>query len=209
MKTFKKFIEEIYTAGTKLNFGATAYGNADIDTTTASEIKRGLLKPEWQYMGNKGNKLTPAYSIANNVLPHGTIVKITDTRTGQPVGAKFGNTEGIFKVEDTGGKFVSKNIDFYSGSNKDMMNYFAQYGKNTNNLSVEILNIKPGSPEEKQIIANLKTGQDSSNIVSNTSNTPQDSVASSDTTYNTVSDALGGLKQGANLLAMGMGGGIK
>lgn len=204
MKTFKQFIEEKYSVGTKINFGATAYGNADIDTTTALEIKQGVLKPEWQYMGNKGNKLTPAYSVANNVLPHGTIVKITDTRTGQPVGAKYGNAEGIFKVEDTGGKFVSKNIDFYSGSNKEMMNYFANYGKNTNNLSVEVLNIKPGSPEEQQILAKLNQG--TSNVASNTPPAPE---ANTGTTYNTVSDALGGLAQGSKLFALGMGGGIK
>lgn len=208
MKSFKKFLEERYTAGTKLNFGATAYGNADIDKTTASEIQRGILKPEWQYMGNRGNKLTPAYSIANNFLPHGTIVKITDTRTGQPVGSKFGNTEGVYKVEDTGGKNVSRNIDFYSGSNKEMMNYFANYGKNTNNLSVEILNIKPGSPEEQQILAKLKTGQPG--LPGETNDSSASLSGGGRPVYNTVSDALGGLKQGTEMISrLGMGGGIK
>lgn len=211
MKTFKQFIAEknAYPPGTVLSFGATAYGNADIDNVTAREIKDGVLKPEWQFMGNRGNRITPGYSVANNTLLHGTIVRITNSRTGEPIGAKFGNTQGIYKVEDTGGSQVKRNIDFYSGSNREMFNYYASLGKNTNNLRVEVLNIRPGSPEEKQIIANLKSGKDSSNIVNNTSNTPQDTAVSSDTTYNTVSDALGGLKQGANLLAMGMGGGIK
>lgn len=203
MITFKQFFAEAYTPGTVFNFGATAYGNADIDSTTASEIKKGKLKPEWQFMGNKGNRLTPGYSIANNNLPYGTIVKITDTRTGQPVGARFGNSEGIYKVEDIGGPNVSRNIDFYSGSNKDMMNYYAQYGKNTNNLSVEVLNIKPGSPEEQQILAKLKTGQPG---------TPEetDTAIGGTPTYNTVSDAIGGLTQGMDVInRLGMGGGIK
>lgn len=203
MITFKQFLKEAYRPGTVVNFGATAYGNADIDRTTASEIKQGVLKPEWQYMGNKGNRLTPAYSVANNVLPHGTIVKITDKRTGQPVGAKFGNPEGIFKVEDTGGSNVSRNIDFYSGSNKEMMNYFANYGKNTNNLTVEVLNIKPGSPEEQQILAKLG-GAAETPTDQQTQNQPPGAPV-----YNTVSDALGGLKQGVDMFKLGMGGGIK
>lgn len=202
MITFKQFVNEAYKPGTVINFGATAYGNADIDNTTASEIQQGVLKPEWQYMGNKGNRLTPAYSVANNVLPHGTIVKITDKRTGQPVGSRFGNTEGIFKVEDTGGRNVSRNIDFYSGSNKEMMNYFANYGKNTNNLTVEVLNIKPGSPEEQQILAKLGTvGASPDTEIQN--QTPG-------VVYNTVSDALAGLQQGVDAFTnLGMGGGIK
>lgn len=203
MITFKQYINEAHAPGTILSFGATAYGNADIDTTTASEIKQGILKTEWQFMGNKGNKITPGYSVANNVLPHGTIIKVIDKRTGQPVGAQFGNAEGIFKVEDTGGSNVSKNIDFYSGSNKQMMQYFANLGKNTNNLQVEVLNIKPGSAEEQQILAQLQQGT-----------TPAAQVAASDQahvtpTYNTMSDALQGLQQGIGIMASALGGGIK
>lgn len=202
MITFKQYLNEVYRPGTILSFGATAYGNADIDTTTASEIKQGILKPEWQFMGNKGNKITPGYSVANNVLPHGTIIKVIDKRTGQPVGAQFGNAEGIFKVEDTGGSNVSKNIDFYSGSNREMMQYFKNLGKNTNNLQVEVLNIKPGSAEEQKILAQLQQGTSPAQVATSdqTPDTP---------TYNTMSDALQGLQQGTGIMASALGGGIK
>jgi 3D (Asp-Asp-Asp) domain-containing protein len=189
MKTFREYITERYT------FGATAYGNADIDKTTAAEINKGILKPEWQFLGNKNNRLTPGYSVASNVLPHGTIVKITDRRTGQPVGAKFGNTNGIFKVEDTGGKNVTQNIDFYSGSNKQMMDYFAAYGKNTNNLSVEVTNIRPGSPEEQELLANLNKAQPST-LYTTPSLTPD---------FSTPMDAAAGLARGAQMLSKGVG----
>jgi 3D (Asp-Asp-Asp) domain-containing protein len=136
VKTFKQFVLEKYI------FGATAYGNADIDTTTANEIRKGILKPEWQYMGNKNNKLIAGYSIANNKLPHGTVVQIIDKRTGKPVGSEFGNTKGIYRVDDVGGSSVTNNIDFYAGSNVAMYNYFAKLGKNSNNLIVKPLNGK-------------------------------------------------------------------
>jgi 3D (Asp-Asp-Asp) domain-containing protein len=136
VKTFKQFVLEKYI------FGATAYGNADIDTTTANEIRKGILKPEWQYMGNKNNKLIAGYSIANNKLPHGTVVQIIDKRTGKPVGSEFGNTKGIYRVDDVGGSSVTNNIDFYAGSNVAMYKYFAKLGKNSNNLIVKPLNGK-------------------------------------------------------------------
>lgn len=157
MRTFKQFVLEKYM------FGATAYGNADIDSTTASEIRNGILKPEWQYMGNKNNKLIAGYSVANNKLPHGTIVKIVDKRTGRPVGSEFGNTEGIYRVDDKGGGSVTNNIDFYSGSDKQMYNYFANLGKNSNNLVVTPLNIKPNSDYEREIVSNIKSNDESDN----------------------------------------------
>ena len=204
MKTFKQYIVERYT------FGATAYGNADIDTTTAQEIQKGVLKPEYQYLGNKNNKLTPGYSVASNVLPHGTIVKITDTRTGQPVGAKFGNVQGLFKVEDTGGANVKQNIDFYSGSNKQMLDYFAAYGKDTNNLSVETTNIKPGSAEEQQLLANLANVQPSTQHTSSSFtpdySTPMDAAAGLNRGIETISKGMG-MQQGAGIMAKAIGGG--
>jgi len=144
-------------------FGATAYGNADIDTTTANEIRSGILKPEWQYMGNKNNELIAGYSIANNKLPHGTIVKIVDKRTGRPVGAEFGNSDGVYRVDDRGGSSVTNNIDFYSGSNVEMYNYFANLGKDSNNLIVTPLNIEPNSDYERQIVSNIKNKNGSDN----------------------------------------------
>jgi 3D (Asp-Asp-Asp) domain-containing protein len=151
MKKFKEYIFEKYI------FGATAYGNADIDKTTASEIKKGIIKPEWQFLGNRNNKLIIGYSVANNILPHGTIVQIIDKRTGKPVGSQFGNTNGIYRVDDTGGSSVKRNIDFYSGSNREMYNYFANLGKNSGNLLVKPLNIEKGSEQEKQIIASINS----------------------------------------------------
>jgi 3D (Asp-Asp-Asp) domain-containing protein/microcystin-dependent protein len=146
VKSFKQYIIEKY------NFGATAYGNADIDKTTAMEIQKGILKPSWQFLGNKNNPLVAGFSVANNKLPHGTIVKITD-KQGNPVGAQFGNTEGIYRVDDTGGKNVYANIDFYSGSNRDMYDYFANLGKN--NLVVTPLNLDSNSAEVRNITSRL------------------------------------------------------
>jgi 3D (Asp-Asp-Asp) domain-containing protein len=203
MITFKKyFITEVASTGKKFTSGATAYGNADIDATTKQEIEKGILKPDWQFLGNKNNRLTPGYSVANNRLPHGTIVRIVDKRTGQPVGAEIGNAQGIYKVEDTGGKYVSNNIDFYSGSNKQMYDYFANIGKNTNNLEVEVLNIQPGSEEEKQILANLSNPTNAAP----SSETPPPEEPSY---YASPSDAASGLVKGLGILGSAMGGGIK
>jgi hypothetical protein len=165
MNNFDKFCNQILEAYT---FGATAYGNADIDQTTASEIKTGKLKKEWQFLGNKNNKLIAGYSIANNKLPHGTIVKIIDKRTGEPVGKEIGNEEGIYRVDDTGGSNVYDNIDFYSGSNKEMYNYFANIGKNSDNLEVTPINLPEGSDIENQMLA--KSQNNTNNVAKNQEN---------------------------------------
>jgi hypothetical protein len=162
MNKFDSFCNQILEA---YSFGATAYGNANIDKTTASEIQKGILKPEWQYLGNKNNKLIAGYSIANNKLPHGTIVKIIDKRTGEPVGKEFGNEEGIYRVDDTGGSNVNDNIDFYSGSNVQMYNYFANIGKNSDNLEVTPINLPEGSDIENQMLA--KSQNNTNNIAKN------------------------------------------
>jgi hypothetical protein len=162
MNKFDSFCNQILEA---YSFGATAYGNANIDKTTASEIQKGILKPEWQYLGNKNNKLIAGYSIANNKLPHGTIVKIIDKRTGEPVGKEFGNEEGIYRVDDTGGSNVNDNIDFYSGSNVQMYNYFANIGKNSDNLEVTPINLPEGSDIENQMLA--KSQNNTNNVAKN------------------------------------------
>lgn len=149
MTNFDKFCNSILEA---YNFGATAYGNADIDKTTASEIQSGKIKPSWQYLGTRNNPLIAGFSVANNKLPAGTIVKITD-RQGNPIGAQFGNAKGIYRVDDKGGKNVYDNIDFYSGSNKEMYNYFAGIGKD--NLVVTPLNLGGDAPDVKQTIAQV------------------------------------------------------
>jgi len=208
MKTFKQYILEKY------NFGATAYGHANIDKTTAQDIAKGDIKSEWQYLGTRNNKLIPGYSVANNVLPFGTIIRITDKRTGKPVGPPVGNLEGIYRVDDKGGPQVARNIDFFSGGNKNMFNYFKSYGTNSNVLNVEPLNIKPGSPEEQAIMAKLRTqGGDSNDVVS-----AQNQVEDFDSPADAAAAMFQGMdmmKKGMNLgmddvmSRVGMGGGIK
>lgn len=175
MKSFKQYISEKY------NFGATAYGNADIDTTTAMEIQKGTLEPSWQYLGNKNNPLVAGFSVANNKLPHGTLVKITD-KEGNPVGGQFGNNEGIYRVDDKGGKNVYNNIDFYSGSNRDMYNYFANLGKD--NLVVTPMNLDPNSAEIRNLTSRLgqyqgsNAGSVASNAATQSPEAEQNSFAS-------------------------------
>ena len=96
-------------------YRATAYGNvmgddgSILDATTRDDIARGDIKEEWQYMGNRGNRLVPGYSVASNKFPHGTKLLIN----GQE-----------YRVDDTGG--MSDNvIDFYSGGDREMYNEFA------------------------------------------------------------------------------------
>lgn len=173
MKSFKQYIIEKYT------FGATAYGNADIDKTTAMEIQKGILKPSWQYLGNKNNPLVAGFSVANNKLPHGTIVKITD-KAGNPIGAQFGNSEGIYRVDDTGGKNVYANIDFYSGSNRDMYNYFANLGKD--NLVVTPLNLDSNSAEVRNLTTRL--GQYQGGKVASAGSKPEDSQKTAEAEQN-------------------------
>lgn len=204
MKTFKQFLLEV-NIGAKYTFGGTAFGNADIDKVTASDqakADRGVpgYRGFNQRVGSSGRQYIPGYSIANNKLPAGTIVKITDKRTGQPVGAEMGNANGIYRVDGRGGKQVYNNIDFYSGSNKQMMDYYAKYGTNSNNLQVEVLNIRVGSAEEQKILNNLNTPQ---NIGNNLPPAPQEDY------YETPADALMGLSKGMDVLSRTMGGGIK
>ena len=162
MKTFKQYIVEKYT------FGGTAFGLASIDQTTAQdqiEADKGTAGYEGfnQRVGSSGRAYIPAYSVASRSIPAGSIIKITDKRTGEPVGKKFGNVDGIFRVDGTGGPQTEKNIDFFSGDDREMYDYFASYGTDSNNLQIEILNnITPNSPEEQKILANLekyKNGQ--------------------------------------------------
>ena len=155
MKTFRQYILEKYT------FGGTAFGLASIDKTTALDQKKADAGTQGyegfnQRVGSSGRAYVPAYSVASRTLPAGTIVKITDRRTGQPVGKEFGNVDGIFRVDGTGGPQTRNNIDFFSGDDKKMFDYFANYGTNSNNLEVEVLNMVPNSAEEQKVLANLE-----------------------------------------------------
>jgi 3D (Asp-Asp-Asp) domain-containing protein len=196
MKNFKTFCKNIILEK-KYVFGATAYGNADIDKTTALDIKKGHIKPEWQFLGTKNNKLIPGFSVANNRLPFGTYVKIINKKTGRPVGESIGNAQGIYRVEDKGGPNVTNNIDFYSGSDMNLFNYFASIGKDSGNLDVEVLNIAPGSEEEKQILANVSSsGQPKQQVAS-----PRKEIED----YDSPAAAFGGMAQGAGTLFKAMG----
>lgn len=154
MKTFKQYILEKYT------FGGTAFGLASIDKVTAEDQRkanRGVSGYEGfnQRVGSSGREYIPAYSVASRTLPAGTIVKITDRRTGEPVGKQFGNDQGIYRVDGTGGPQTANNIDFFSGDNKEMFDYYASLGVNSDNLQVEVINMRPNSPEEQQLISKL------------------------------------------------------
>lgn len=155
MKSFRQYIFEKY------NFGATAFGLATIDKVTAKDQEkadRGVRGYEGfnQRVGSSGREYIPAYSVASRTLPAGTMIKVTDRRTGEPVGKKFGNVDGIYRVDGTGGPQTKNNIDFFSGENKEMMNYYASYGVNSNNLDVEVLNMAPNSPQEKEVLSKLE-----------------------------------------------------
>lgn len=160
MKTFKQYILEKYT------FGSTAFGLASIDQTTAQDqIEADKGNPDYrgfnQRVGSSGREYIPAFSVAtrNDLLPAGTYIKVTDKRTGEPVGKQFGNDQGIYRVDGTGGPQTENNIDFFSGDNKAMYDYYAGQGPNRDNLQVEIINMTPNSPEEQQIIAKVQKGQ--------------------------------------------------
>lgn len=98
-------------------FKATAYGNADIDPTTARDQALAnsgnpAYKGFSQTVGSSGRALIPGYSVASNSYKQGTLLKIN----GQ-----------VYRVDDTGG--MSRNIiDFYSGSNKGLYKKYSTMG---------------------------------------------------------------------------------
>lgn len=99
-------------------FRATAYGNADIDPTTAKDQALAnsgnpAYKGFSQTVGASGRTLVPGYSVASNRYPLGTILQVN----GQS-----------YRVDDRGG--MSKNVvDFYAGSDRNLYNKFANFGK--------------------------------------------------------------------------------
>lgn len=99
-------------------FKATAYGNADIDATTARDQELAnsgnpAYKGFSQTVGASGRTLVPGYSVASNHYALGTKLRIN----GQ-----------LYSVDDRGG--MSKNvIDFYSGSDRALYNKHANMGR--------------------------------------------------------------------------------
>jgi hypothetical protein len=96
------------------DFKATAYGHVTgddgklLDDTTRDDIAAGAIKQEWQYLGNRGNKLIPGYSVASNNFPHGTKLLINGKE---------------YRVDDVG-DMKGKAIDFFSGGDRQMYNNF-------------------------------------------------------------------------------------
>lgn len=99
-------------------FKATAYGNADIDATTARDQELAnsgnpAYKGFSQTIGASGRTLVPGYSVASNHYALGTKLRIN----GQ-----------LYSVDDRGG--MSKNvIDFYSGSDRALYKKHANMGR--------------------------------------------------------------------------------
>jgi hypothetical protein len=160
VKTFRQYIFEKYT------FGGTAFGLASVDSDTVKDQERadaGMKGYEGfnQRVGSSGRAYIPAFSVASSsdLLPAGTYIKVTDKRTGEPYGKQFGNDQGIYRVDGTGGPQTENNIDFFSGDNKAMYDYYAGQGPDKANLQVDIINMTPNSTEEQQIIAKVQKGQ--------------------------------------------------
>lgn len=72
-----------------LTFGSTAYGNVDIDPTTAQDIAQGKITFDDQFKGASGRTLEPGVSIASNSLPMGAWVKLTNS-AGEPLTNQIG-----------------------------------------------------------------------------------------------------------------------
>ena len=95
-------------SGDWLPWYMSAYGHvkaddgSTLDATTADDIASGKIKEEWQYLGNRNNKLVKGTSVASNYFKHGTVLDIRFADTKAPVGS------GRVRVDDTGG--MSKNV---------------------------------------------------------------------------------------------------
>lgn len=107
-------IRNFYTpsgSGNWLPWYMSAYGHvkaddgSTLDATTANDIASGKIKEEWQYLGNRNNKLVKGTSVASNYFKHGTVLDIRFADSKAPVGT------GRVRVDDTGG--MSKNVIDY------------------------------------------------------------------------------------------------
>lgn len=120
--------------GSQSRLGSSAYGNADIDPTTAQEIRNGTLQYSDQFTGAGGAALQANQSVAYNNLPLGTELRITDSN-GNPINYNGTNPNGLYRIDDTGGYNVNSKIDFYSGSDTGAYNYYSGLG----NINVEVV----------------------------------------------------------------------
>ena len=116
-------------SGNWLQWYMSAYGyvkaddGSSFDKTTEIDIANGLIKEEWQYLGNRNNKLIKGTSVASNYFKHGTVLDIRFADTKAPVGS------GRVRVDDTGG--MSKNvIDYFCAGDKALFNYITSGSKN-------------------------------------------------------------------------------
>lgn len=81
-------------------------------------VKTGTLTSIlYTTQGSSGRMLTGNYSVAvpsNQKHLLGTTLRITDAKTGEPIGGNLGNPQGIFRVDDTGSsKTLVGGLDFY------------------------------------------------------------------------------------------------
>ena len=141
------------------NFGATAFGLPEIDKVTASDLREAQSgNPAYRGFdptrGSSGREYVPAYSVASRTLPAGTIIKVTDKVTNQIVGGPY-NPSGIYRVDGTGGPQTAANLDFFSGNNREMFNYYAGFGTNSNRLQIEIVSGNVNSFEEGEVLNQL------------------------------------------------------
>lgn len=107
--------------GSTRDHNATAYGHSSVDSTPDTNSNMGK--------GNRNNLLIPGMSVASNLYPHGTKLRIR---------SKDGKHIGDFVVHDSGGApgmRSGQNVDFYAGNDPNLYKYFAGLGK----INVEVL----------------------------------------------------------------------
>lgn len=95
----------------------SAYGHvkaddgSSFDKTTEDDIAKGAIKEDWQYLGNRNNKLVKGTSVASNYFKHGTVLEIRFADSKAPVGS------GRVRVDDSGG--MSKNVlDYFCAGDR-------------------------------------------------------------------------------------------
>jgi hypothetical protein len=125
-------IRNFYTpsgSGQWLPWYMSAYGyvkaddGSTLDATTAEDISSGKIKEEWQYLGNRNNKLIKGTSVASNYFKHGTVLDIRFADTKAPVGS------GRVRVDDTGG--MSKNVlDYFVAGDRALKQQITRGSKN-------------------------------------------------------------------------------
>lgn len=107
----------------------SAYGHvkaddgSSFDKTTENDIAKGAIKEDWQYLGNRNNKLVKGTSVASNYFKHGTVLEIRFADSKAPVGS------GRVRVDDSGG--MSKNVlDYFCAGDRALFKSITSGSKN-------------------------------------------------------------------------------